>query len=91
MASTVSKKKPKTSKSTSRPTTARTRRVSIDEDRLAELIKRSVREALEEARAEESDAEAWDRQMEADAKAGKLDSLTKQAMADFRQGKASEL
>jgi hypothetical protein len=31
----------------------------------------------------------WDRQIEADAKAGKLDSLIKKAKADHRAGKAT--
>ena len=32
--------------------------------------------------------ELWDRQIEADAKAGKLDSLIKEAKAGYRAGKA---
>jgi hypothetical protein len=37
------------------------------------------------------DADAWDRQIEADAKAGKLDALVAEARADYASGKAREL
>lgn len=33
--------------------------------------------------------EMWDRQIEADATAGKLDPLIKKAKADYREGKAT--
>jgi hypothetical protein len=33
----------------------------------------------------------WDRQIEADAKAGKLDKLADQALADYKGGKAREV
>ena len=33
--------------------------------------------------------ELWDKQIEADAEAGKLDSLIKKAKADYRTGKAA--
>jgi len=39
----------------------------------------------------EFDARAWDAQIEADAKAGKLDGLINEALADYRAGKAREL
>jgi len=39
----------------------------------------------------ESDAKVWDRQIEADLKAGKLDELVDQALADFKAGKATDL
>jgi hypothetical protein len=35
--------------------------------------------------------EAWDRQMEADAKAGKLDGLAEKAKADHRAGRSRAL
>jgi hypothetical protein len=35
--------------------------------------------------------ELWDKQIEADAKAGKLDSLIKKAKAGYRAGKATPL
>ena len=37
------------------------------------------------------DAEAWDRQIEEDLKAGKLDAIADQALKDFASGKAREM
>lgn len=37
------------------------------------------------------DARVWDHQIEADLKAGKLDGLVAEALADYRAGKAREL
>lgn len=39
----------------------------------------------------EFDAAAWDRQIEQDAAAGKLDELAAEALTDFRSGPAREL
>ena len=39
----------------------------------------------------EYDAEVWDRQMEADAKSGKLDRLAERALRDFAEGRTKEL
>ena len=39
----------------------------------------------------EFDAAAWDRQLEQDAAAGKLDQLANEALADFHAGSAREL
>jgi hypothetical protein len=39
----------------------------------------------------EFDARVWDAQIEADAKAGKLDGLIKEALADYKAGKARQL
>lgn len=39
----------------------------------------------------EFDARVWDEQIEADAKAGKLDGLITEALADYKAGKAREL
>ncbi len=39
----------------------------------------------------EFDARVWDAQIEADAKAGKLDGLVAEALADYKAGKAREL
>jgi hypothetical protein len=39
----------------------------------------------------EFDAGAWDRQMEADVKAGKLDGMAEQALSDHAAGRSSEL
>lgn len=40
---------------------------------------------------EEFQAERWDRQVEADASAGKLDALANKALAEFRAGKTRPL
>ncbi|MGK6312516.1 hypothetical protein [Neorhizobium sp. DT-125] len=40
---------------------------------------------------EEFQAERWDRQIEADASAGKLDALADKALAEFRAGKTRPL
>jgi hypothetical protein len=40
---------------------------------------------------EEFDAAKFDRKIERDAYAGRLDQLAEQALADFRQGRAREL
>ena len=37
------------------------------------------------------DAEAWDRQLEADVKAGKLDALAERALRDHAAGKSTKL
>ena len=37
------------------------------------------------------DAEAWDRQLEADVKAGKLDTLAERALQDHRAGRSTKL
>jgi len=37
------------------------------------------------------DAEAWDRQFEADVKAGKLDTLAQRALQDHVAGRSTEL
>lgn len=37
------------------------------------------------------DAEAWDRQIEADLQAGKLDTIAKEAVAEYRRGESREL
>jgi hypothetical protein len=39
----------------------------------------------------EYDAEAWDRQIEEDIKAGKLDTLANAALKSFESGKCSEI
>ena len=37
------------------------------------------------------EAEAWDRQLEADAKAGKLDALAERALQDHLAGRSTKL
>ncbi len=36
------------------------------------------------------DAEAWDRQIEGDVAAGRLDSLAEEALEDLRQGRCTD-
>jgi hypothetical protein len=40
---------------------------------------------------EHFDAGAWDKQLEQDISAGRLDSLAKEALRDFREGRCSDL
>ncbi len=37
------------------------------------------------------DADAWDRQIEADVQAGKLDTIADEAVAEYRRGESREL
>lgn len=37
------------------------------------------------------DAKAWDRQLEADAKCGRLDDIADRALADHKRGKSRDL
>jgi hypothetical protein len=39
----------------------------------------------------EFDADAWDRQIEDDAKAGRLDALAQEALEDYHAGRTTEL
>jgi len=39
----------------------------------------------------EFDAEVWDRQLEADVAAGRLDALAEEALQDLREGRCSDL
>jgi hypothetical protein len=40
---------------------------------------------------QEFDGEAWDRQLEQDAHAGRLDALADEALKDLREGRCSDL
>ena len=40
---------------------------------------------------DEFDAKAWDRQFERDARAGNLDQIARQSLADFQAGQYKEL
>ncbi len=40
---------------------------------------------------EEFDAQLWDKQLEQDAEAGRLDGIAKKALADFKEGKFTEI
>lgn len=39
----------------------------------------------------EFDAEVWDRELEEDIQAGRLDALAEEALDDFREGRCTEL
>lgn len=40
---------------------------------------------------QEFDADAWDRQLEADVSAGRLDMLADEALQDLREGRCTDL
>jgi len=56
-------------------------------------VKKLSREELSAFRAwfEDFDAEAWDKQFEEDAKAGRLDALADEALRDLREGRCTDL
>jgi hypothetical protein len=56
-------------------------------------VSRLSREELSAFRVwfEEFDADAWDRQLEEDVAAGRLDSLAEEALRDLREGRCSDL
>jgi len=60
---------------------------------IEDRIKRLSPEELGQLRAwfAEFDAQTWDRQIEADSKAGKLDHLIERSMAEHEAGKSSPL
>ena len=62
-------------------------------EKLAERIKNLSPAELKKFRAwfAEFDARLWDAQIEADAKAGKLDSLVTEALAEHKAGKTRQL
>jgi hypothetical protein len=65
--------------------------------RKVEHIERQISELSREEFAElrnwvlERDWSAWDAQVEADARAGKLDKLVEEAQGDYKAGRAREL
>jgi hypothetical protein len=62
-----------------------------------ETIERQIQELSDEDLAKfrewfaEFDAEAWDRQFEADVNAGKLDALAEKALRQHAEGKTTKL
>jgi hypothetical protein len=60
---------------------------------LEEQIKQLSREEMAQFRAwlAEFDAEVWDRQFEADVKAGKLDGMAESALRDHGAGRSTKL
>ena len=64
----------------------------IELEKLAERIEKLSPEELKKFRAwfAEFDARLWDTKIEADAKAGKLDGLVAEALAEYKAGKTRE-
>lgn len=62
-------------------------------EEIKEAIRRLAPADLEAFRAwfAEYDAEAWDRQLEADVAAGRLDRLAEEALIDLQQGRSMDL
>lgn len=62
-------------------------------DAIEQAVQKLPRAELAEFRRwfSQFDEAAWDTQIERDAVAGKLDALATEAMADYRNGKATEL
>ena len=62
-------------------------------EKLAERIEKLSPEELKKFRAwlAEFDARLWDAQIEVDAKAGKLNALAAEALAEYKAGKTREL
>lgn len=62
-----------------------------------ELLEKQIRELSSDELAElrqwfaEFDAELWDRQMEADVKAGRLDRMAEEALQEFAAGRTKPL
>ena len=55
------------------------------QDALLEALENTLYQTLE------ADWQAWDKQLEADVKAGKLDAILKRVSADFHAGKCENL
>lgn len=64
---------------------------SVKEIELA--VKQLSREELSAFRTwfDEFDSDAWDRQLEDDVAAGRLDSLAEEALRDLREGRCTDL
>ena len=55
------------------------------QEALLEILENTLYETLE------ADWEAWDKQIEEDIKAGRLDQLRKEALEDLREGRCKDL
>jgi hypothetical protein len=62
-------------------------------EQIEDRIKKLSAEELAKLRAwfAEFDAQAWDRQIEADSRAGKLDRLIEKSVAEHKAGKSTPL
>ena len=65
--------------------------MSVDEIEKAITKLSSEDRARLRARLEEMDADAWDRQIERDIKAGKLDKMADEAIAEHKAGLSRKL
>lgn len=86
MASTVTQKQTRQKR---KPRATRSGNATLNAAELKELMKQAVREVLDEQA--EREAKEWDRQIEADAKIGRLNHLADEALSDLREGRAREL
>jgi hypothetical protein len=62
---------------------------AITQERLKDVVVHLSDKECEEL--VEAREQVWDRQIEADAEAGKLDQLAKEALRDYREGKCIRL
>lgn len=88
MASTVSKKRLRSSASRSSRAALR-KPAPMDAAQMKQLIKEAVREALEESRADEQDEEEWTRQFAHSQDA--LDKMAETVREQIRTGKTEQL
>ncbi|MDE0401448.1 MAG: hypothetical protein OXL96_26935 [Candidatus Poribacteria bacterium] len=63
-------------------------KVKCEENTREELLKTLAKELHETL---EADWEAWDKQLEEDVKAGRLDHLSEKALKNFREGRYYEI
>ncbi len=65
--------------------------VNCEKKTREELLKALEIELYERLAVYKAEAEIWDKQFEADVKAGKLERFAKEALADFRAGKCEDI
>ncbi len=65
--------------------------VNCEKKTREELLKVLEIELHERLAIYKAEAEMWDKQFEADVKAGKLERFAKEALADFRAGKCEDI
>ncbi len=65
--------------------------VNCEKKTREELLKVLEIELQERLAVYKAEAEMWDKQFEADVKAGKLERFAKEALADFRAGKCEDI
>lgn len=87
MASTVSKKRGRSTRASRRQRTPKS--TSLDAAQIKESMKQAVREVLEEARADEQDEQEWTRQFGNSQDA--LDKIAERVREQIRAGKTEPL